>query len=172
MTKKFTYPSSLRFETKRLRTLFKMLDSPIYKSFLKAPSSSVSKKDDQLRFRGVKIFFITYGIFFLRRKLTKIHKEEFILMLQNFKKLFFPTISSDDRWICTLAKKISSSLLRIFAKIWLWKKFEFFCGEKKVVLLISPSWKSNLSVIHLAAGKNFKVFLFPHQMSYERERCH
>jgi len=58
MTKRFhlslqnlrSSPRSMRYEIKRLRILFEMLDSPLYKSFLKALFSIVSKKDTSEKF--------------------------------------------------------------------------------------------------------------------------
>jgi len=66
----------LRSETKRLRVLFEMLDSPHYTSFIKTLEVEDSKKDDQVKFRGGKIFVIIHFICKLfkerRRKFTEI----------------------------------------------------------------------------------------------------
>ena len=59
-------------------------------------------------------------------------------------------------------QKISSYLVRIFVKIWLWKK--------KVVLSTSSYWTKN--PYYLWDERNLTILLFLNYMWYEKGRCH
>jgi len=149
----FAYPSrslsnflwSLRYETKRLRTLFEVLDSSLYRSFIKALEDEVSKKDDQLKFRGgIFLWSFASHVIFFQEEAEEIHKNLARKISPHAPKLKktssfqqFPQIVVEFERL----QKISSHLLGIFVKNWLWKNFSFCIRRKKSWLKVSCYWK-------------------------------
>ena len=143
------FSRSLRNETKRLGALFEMLDSPLYRSFIKTLEDEVSKKDDQLRFRRNEISLITHVIVF--------QEEEIHKTLGRRISSHPPKIEIVFRWLLNL--NIRKKKVRVpFCPNLTLTKFFFFPGGKKVALSISHSWKNNLSVISGEKLQNFTFF--------------